>query len=309
MLKPDQIELIQREIDGVNTPEESALFRSLMEVEPPVHLRRAILASLPKPVHSIRSQLRLITEALMSRRTMIYAGAGVAIVILIVSAVADFPPLGGTAGTMGDPPGVQQAARYRGRTMTAADVTLDNPEVKALLQNDQILRLVKSDVFRDVMNNESFRELQSSEAYQQLMSTEAFRELQSSEAYQQLMATESFRELQSSEAYQQLMSSAAYREAKSSEAYQQLMSSEAFRELQSSEAFRELRSNEAYQQLMSSESFRELQSSEAFQQLMSTEAFRELQSNELFRDLQSNEMFRAVSRDARLSEAFMNLAQ
>ena len=43
---------------------------------------------------------------------------------------------GDEAGSIG---GVEQAARYKGRAMTAADVTLENPEIQALFQNDQIL--------------------------------------------------------------------------------------------------------------------------------------------------------------------------
>ena len=287
MPKPDHIELIQREIEGVNTPEESARFRSLMNVDPPPHLRQAILESLPKPVKSFRSQLRLITEALMTKKAMIYAAAAVAIVILGASFVTGFPPLGDVAGTMGDPPVVLQAARYRGRTMTSADVTLDIPEVKALLQNDQILRLVKSDVFREVMNNAAFRELQSSAAY---------RELQSSEAYRSVMSSEAFRDLQNNEAYRNLMSSEAARDLQSNAAYRELMSNEAYRDLQSNEAFRELQSSAAYRELMSSAAYREL---------MSNEAYRELSAQDAFRDLQSNELFRTVSRDAQLSEAFM----
>ena len=325
MLKRDQIELIHREIDGANTPEESAAFRWLMEGhpearvlaaemrqvtrlldgvgerEPPPHLRRAILEALPTPARAspnpiarwTGSQLRLITtlmEEFMTRKTMIYGGAALAIVIVIVSVVTDFPPLGGAAGTMGDPPGVQQAARYRGRAMTSADVTLDNPEIKALLQNDQILRLVRSDVFRQVMNNAAFRELQSSEAY---------REIMTSEAYRVLMSSEAFRELQSSTAYRELMSSEKNRELQSSEAYREIMSSEAYRELQTNEAFRELQSSEAYRVLMSSEAYRVL---------MSSEAYRELQANEAFRELQTSEAFRSLSRDAQMSEAFMSEA-
>jgi hypothetical protein len=327
MLNRDQIELIHREIDGANTPEERAAFRSLMEEhpearvlaaelrqvtrllngvgerEPPPHLRRAILAALPAParaspeslVRRAVSRLRLITahmeEAIMTRKTMIYGAAALAIVIAVASLVTGFPPLGGTAGTIGgDIPGVQQAARYRGRAMTQADVTLDNPEVKALLQNDQILRLVQSKGFRELMNNAAFRQLQSSEAYHELMSSEAYHELMSNEVYHELMSNELYHELMSSEAYHELQSSEAYRELMSNELYHELMSSELFRELHSSEAYHELMSNEVYYELMSSE------------------LFRELQSNEALRQLQNSELFRALSQNAELSEAFMSEA-
>jgi hypothetical protein len=290
MLTADQIELIQREIDGANTPDESVacralldaqpearvlaaelrqltqLFEGVAEREPPPHLKRAILAGLPRPRIL---KWRLGTErmgAIMTKKAMLIGSAAVATVVVVASLVTGFPPLTGGAGTIGagdSIAGVQQAARYRGRSMTQADVKLDSPEVQALLQNDQVLRLVQSDAFRQVMNNEAFRELQSSEMYRELMSSEAYRELQSSE---------SFRELQAKGA---------------------------FREAQSAEMMRELQSNEA---------FRQLQSNEAFRKLQSNEAFRALQSNEAFRALQSNEAFRAISRDARMSEAFMTEA-
>src|SRR5262245_8296902 len=300
MVNREKIELILREIEDANTPEESAAFRSLMEVEPPPHLRRAILAALPKPspaspknpiVRWTRSQLKsltALTEAFMTRKTMIYAGATLAIVIVIAAVVIDFPPLSGTAGTMGDPPGVQQAARYHGRTMTTADVSLDNPQIKALLQNDRILRLVKSDVFREVMNTAAFRELQSSAAY---------RELMTSDAYRVLLSNEAFRELQQNDAYHELMSSEAARDLQRSAAYHELMSNDAYRELQTNEAFRELQSSAAYREIMTSEAYREI---------MSSEAYRELQANDTFRELQASDLFRGISRDAQLSELFMS---
>ena len=73
MLNRDQIELIHREIDGENAPEESAALRSLIQKDPearaleaelrhtsalfdrvgerapPAHLKRGILDALPQP--------------------------------------------------------------------------------------------------------------------------------------------------------------------------------------------------------------------------------------------------------------------
>jgi anti-sigma factor RsiW len=89
MLNQDQIELIHREIDGANTPERSAAFRSLIEshpearaleadlrrvaqlldgvgsVEPPRHLRRAILDALPRQVPGT-SGLGVLRDAVQS---------------------------------------------------------------------------------------------------------------------------------------------------------------------------------------------------------------------------------------------------
>jgi hypothetical protein len=281
MLTADQIELIQREIDGANTPDESVacralldaqpearvlaaelrqltqLFEGVAEREPPPRLKRAILAGLPRPRIL---KWRLGTErmgAIMTKKAMLIGSAAVATVVVVASLVTGFPPLTGGAGTIGagDPPaGVQQAARYKGRSMTGADVTLQSPEVQALLQNDQILHLIQSDAFRQVMSNAAYRELMSSEAYRQLLANESFRELQAK---------------------------GALREAQSAEAMRELQSSEAFRQLQSNAAFRQLQANEM---------------------------FRQLQSNELFRQLQANDAFRAIARDAQMSQAFMNEA-
>lgn len=285
MLNREQLELIQREFDDANTPEEGKAFRSLMEVEPPAHLRRAILESLPLPARTsphpfvrwIRSQWSLLTafmeETFMTRKTMIYGGAALAIVLVIASVVTDFPPLRGTAGTIGgNPAGVQQASRYRGRTMTSADVTLDNPEIKALLQNDRILRLVQSEAFRELMENEAFRSLQQSEEYRALQESEAFRDLQQSEEYRALQE------------------------------------SDASRAVLSTEAYRELAESEAYREVMESEAYRELMESEAYHDVMETEAFRALFMSDAFRLLQESEAFRAIARDAQMSEAFMTEA-
>ena len=189
MLSQDQIELIHQEIDGANTPEGSAAFRSLMEKdpearalaaelrhvaglfeqvgerEPPPQLRRAILDALPQPARASPDRnsvddpahdhwmpsgsLRLVTErmeeAIMTKKTMLIGGTAVAIVLVIAGIVTGFPPGSHEAGTIG---GVEPAARYHGRVMTEADVTLKNPEIQALFQNDQILHLVQSDAFR-----------------------------------------------------------------------------------------------------------------------------------------------------------------
>src|SRR6266511_3898713 len=113
MLHRDQIELIHREIDGVNTPDESAAFRSLIqenpearaleaelrqvtahferweEREPPPHLKQAILDALPPPARAspnpiVRwtvSQLGLVTarmEAMMTRKALLIGSTAMA---------------------------------------------------------------------------------------------------------------------------------------------------------------------------------------------------------------------------------------
>jgi hypothetical protein len=338
MLNPDQIELIHREIDAANTPAESAAFRSLLEGnvearalaadlrrvtaflehgglrEPPPHLQQAILdalgppqlarASPPAIVRWFVSQWRLVTEgmeAMMTRKALLIGSTAVAIVIVGAALITGYPPMGREAGTIGGDsiPGVQQAARYHGRVMTTADVTLKNPEIHALFQNDQVLHLVQSDAFRQVMRNAEFRALQSDAAYNELMSSELYHELMANAAYRELMADEAFRELQAN---------GAFREQQSAEAMRALQDSELFRKLQSNELFRRLQSNELFRRLQENELFRRMQSNELFRRLQENELFRRMQSEEAFRRLQESELFRSVSQSEQLSQAFMDEA-
>jgi hypothetical protein len=328
VLNRDRIELIHREIDGANTPDESAAFRSLVaenpearalaaelrrviqlldgvgEREPSPHLKRAILEALPRPARAVPpqtmtrwfvSQLSLATErleeAFMTRKTMLIGGTVVAIAIVIAARIAGFPRESGTAGTIG---GVEPAARYHGRVMTQADVTLQNPEIQALFQNQDILRLVQSSVFRDAMHNQAFRELQASDAYRQLMASDVYRQIQAVPAYGQLMASEAYRQLQANEAFRQMQVQGAFREAQSAEAMRQLQANAAFREVMASDAYRQIMANDAFRQLMASDAFREVMANSAYRQLMANDAFRQLQANEAFFRLQASDAFRQL---------------
>ena len=320
------------------------LFNQAGEREPPLHLKQAILDALPQPARAaprteagwmtpdlmvrwLVSQLRLVTArmegAIMSKKVMVYGGAAVAITIVIAGILTGFPPLGGVAGTIG---GVEQASRYKGRSMTQADVTLQNPEIAALFQNPEIVRLVTSDVFREAMQNSAFRELQANAAYRELqanpayrelMASAAYRELQANTAFRELQASETFRELQASTAFRELAAQGAFRESQSAEAmrelqasaaYRELMANAAFRELQANTAFRELQANTAFRELQASAAFRQLEANAAYRELQASETFRELQASDAFRELQAAEAFRALSRSQDLSNQFMREA-
>src|SRR6267378_1511255 len=282
MLSRDQVELIQQEIDGANTPEGSAAVRSLMEQdpearamadelrrvaglfgqvaerEPPARLKRAILNALPQPARAspgallrwAAQGLRLVTksmeEPIMTKKAVLIGSAAAAVVIVVAGIITGFPPIFNKAGTIGGIGGVEQAARYRGRAMTEADVTLKNPEIQALLQNDQVLQLVKSEAFREVMQNASFHALQANAAYRELKASDAYQQVQASAAYQQLQANTAFSEIQANAAFQRLAASAAY---------QQLQASTAFRALEANAAFQLLRANAAFQHLQASAAF------------------------------------------------------
>jgi hypothetical protein len=323
----------------------AALLGKVEQRAPSPQLRNAIVAVLPptraspettrvwmSPYSLLRwssFQLRtakLLMEDLMTtKRALLIGSTAVAVVAIIAVAVTGYPPTGRESGTIGglstgpsDPiGGVQQASRYRNRTVTERDVTLANPEIQAIFQNHQVLALVKSDVFRDAMQNDAFRGLQSSEAFRKLMNSDAFRELLNSEAYRKLLNSEAYRDLLNSEAYRDLLSSDAFRSAKSSEAYRQMESSEAFRQLKSndavravlsSDAFRAVLSNDAFRAVLSSDAFRAVLSNDAFRAVLSNDAFRSVMSNDAYRQLHSNDMFRDLSRSQKASEAFMSEA-
>src|SRR6266545_996945 len=242
MLRRDQVELIQQEIDGANTPEGSAAVRSLMEQdpearamtaglrrvaallgqvaerEPPARLKRAILDALPQPARAspggllpwVAQALRFVTtsleEPIMTRKAVLIGSAAAAVVLVVAGILTGFPPGSRDAGTIG---GVQPAARYHGKVMTEADVSLKNPEIQALFQNDQILRLVRSDAFRQVMASDAFRQLQANAAFRQVMENDLYRQVMDNELFRQVMENDLYRQLLANEAFRQLQESDA----------------------------------------------------------------------------------------------------
>jgi len=367
VLNRDQIELIHREIDDANTPEESVACGSLMEEnaearelaaelrrvarlfdrvgerEPPSHLKRAILDSLPLPAMS-RTESGLMTpravlrwsvqqltlgaerleEAIMTKKTMLIGGTAVAIVIVIAGLVAGFPPRGGEAGTIG---GVEKASRYQGRAMTEADVTIENPEIAALFQNDQILQLVRSDVFREVMGsdafrqaladdafrqalaNDAFREAITNDAFREAVASDAFREALASDAFREAVASDAFREAVASDAFREAIASDAFREAIASDAFREAIASDAFREALASDAFREALASDAFREALASDAFREALTSDAFREAIATDAFREALANDAFRELLGSDVFQSLAQSQELSRSFVDEAQ
>ena len=325
MLSRDQIELIQREIfadePGANTPADSARVRALVAADPeaqalaaelrevasafervgerapPPHLKQAILAELPDrtPVKRwlavlLESTTRRLEEMVMTKKAILIGATAVAIVIVGAYAVTGYPHLGGAAGTIGDSiSGVQPAARYHGRALTQADVTLDNPQIAVLFQNHEVLALVRSDAFHSLMANQAFRELQQNNAARAILATQAFRTVLQSDAYRAVMQ---------SDAYRAVMQSDAAREAQS----------QAWRELQANAAFQALQANTSFRALEANQSFRAMQSDAAFQALMASDAFRAVLANDAMRVLQASDAFRTIAQNAQLSQAFLSEA-
>jgi hypothetical protein len=327
MLTRDQVELIQHEIDGANSsagsarvralvaanPEALALMAGLREVAqmferveeraPPPRLQQAIVAAVQTPhvempqsisrwfAVLLQSTTERLEEMVMSKKAILIGATAVAILIVGVYAVTGFPPFGGAAGTIGDSiSGVQPAARYHGRALTAGDVTLDNPQIAALFQNHEVLNLVKSDAFREVMKSDAFHTLQQNDAFRAILATQAFQNVMQSDAY---------REVMTSDAYREVMKSDASREAQSTQAWRELQANAAFQALQANASFKALEANQSFRAMQSNASFQALMASNAFQSVMAKDAMHVLQASQLFRD---------VAQNAQLSQAFLTEA-
>ncbi|HEU4799659.1 MAG TPA: hypothetical protein VFS94_03420 [Gemmatimonadales bacterium] len=252
--------------------------------------------------------VRNLTEELMqTKKVLVGAAAAIAVIAVIGHFVVGYPPSIRDAGTIGagtigasdSITGVQQAGRYQGRTMTEADVTLSNPEVQALFQDDKILKLVQSDVFRTVMRDESFRALQSNAAYQALQSSADYKALQSNAEFKALQSNAEFKALQSNADFKALQSNADFKA---------LQSNAAFKALQSNADFKALQSNAEYQALQSNAAYQALQSNAAYQALQTNAAWQALQSNAAYQTLAASQTFRALARDQAASEAFLTQA-
>lgn len=340
-----------------------ALFSQVPEREPSPGVRQAIYNAMFAPraaqaqgttqtitrwaVQQWNGISTFMEELMLTKKVLLVATTAVAVIAIIGNALVGYPPSIFDAGTIGagnDISGVQQAGRYHGIKKTEADVTLTNPEIVSLLQNDQVLKLVKSEAFRETMHNDAFLKLMSSEAFVRIMRDNAFQQLMSSEAFMRIMRDNSFQQLMSNEAFlrimrdnafQSLMSSEAnrmveskdanrmvalseanrelaaspaYRELYANEAYRAVLSSEAFRAVALNSAFHELMANEAYRMVLANEANREVFTSPAYRELAANEAYRDVMSSEAFRLLASSEAFRVVARDQSLSEAFLNEA-
>jgi hypothetical protein len=311
-----------------NTPEDSARVRALVAADPeaqalaaelrevarafervgerapPPRLKRAILAAVQTPhverpqsisrwfAVLLQSTTERMEEMVMTKKTILIGATAVAILIVGVYLVTGYPRLGGVAGTIGGDSisGVQQAARYHGRALTQADVTLDNPQIAALFQNHDVLNLVKSDAFREVMKSDAFHTLQQSDAFHAILATQAFHNV---------MAIDAYREVMKSDAYREAMKGDASRDAQATQAWHELQANAAFQALQANASFRALEANQ---------SFHAMQSDAAFQALMASSAFQAVMANDAMHVLQASEAFHSIAQNAQLSEAFLNQA-
>ena len=151
MLKSEEIELVHGEVDGTNTPAETAAAKALMEREPEAaalaadlrqmsalldqvgdqapspQLRAAILASVPMRAPAaerpaallprlrayVQDTARHLNAATPAKKLRLVGMAAVAIVVIVGGSLVDFAPSGAEVGTIGGEEigGVQRASR------------------------------------------------------------------------------------------------------------------------------------------------------------------------------------------------------
>ena len=259
----------------------------------------------------------LMEELMSTKKVLIIATTAVAVIAIVGQAVVGYEPSVFDAGTVGagnGMTGVQQAGRYKGKTMTEADVTLSNPEIGALFQNDLVLKLVKSEVFQLAMHDNAFRELQANPEFLALFQSDAFQQLMQSDAYEQLMTNDAYHQIMVSDAYQQLLANDVFVKVLATDSYQQIMASEAYQQLQATPAYHQILSSDAFLKVLANDNFRQIMSNDAYQQLLasdvfvrvlSNDAFHDIMANDAYQQLLSNDAFRVIAQNASLSEAFL----
>lgn len=270
----------------------------------------------PRTVPLLTLAMRRMEAVFMSRKLFLIGATSVAIIAVIAGRIFPIPSTGNEVGTIGGSSidstgmgGVQKADRYRGRTMSEQDISVSDPQIAVLFQNQDILTLVKSGAFREAMNSEAFRELSANEAFRKLNSSEAFHELMNSEAFAKLAQNDVYRRMMANDvARDQLMRAAERKEMAKLDAGREAANVDAFRELSNFDAYREASKMEAFHDVMANDAFRKLMANEAFRELLANEAFRKVAANEAFRELSNSEAFARIARSAQLSELFLNEA-
>jgi hypothetical protein len=353
MLTTYQQELIHREIDGENTPEASvevrklvetqpealelmtslrsldALFREVPDREPAPHVRQQIQNAMSLKsqrttqsftswaIHQWNGVTNLMEKSMLTKRVLIGATTAVAVIAIIGYLVVDYKPTVYDAGTVGagsGMSGVQQAGRFKGRTMTEADVSLSNPEIGALLQNDKILKLVQSKEFRDALNSDAFRELESSDQFHVLLNSDAFHTVLASDAAHALFLSDAFQQVLANDAAHALFASDAAHMLFANDASHQVSAvatSDAAREVAAvanTEALRELLANDAARETLASDNFRAIFANDNFRAILANDNFREILASDAFHQLESSDTFRQISQSDALSQAFLNEA-
>ena len=246
MLSRDQIELIHREIDEANTPQESAAFRALMDEngearaleadlrqvagllgqagarEPPPHLKRAILDALPQPARASPASepawrtLRTIIGRAVGGLKLGTEHLGETIMtkkaVLIGSAAVAVVLIVASIVT-GWPPRGDEAGTIGGVEPAARYHGHAMTEADVTLKNPEIQTLFQNDQILQLVRSDVFREVMASQAFRDAMASQAFREAMASQAFREALASQAFREVMASDAFQALAQSQALSQA------------------------------------------------------------------------------------------------
>ena len=189
-------------------------------------------------------------ELMLTKKVLLGATTAVAVVAIAGYLVVGHQPSIFDAGTIGDMGGVQQAARYHGAKKTDADVTLTDPQIQTLLQNDKVLTLIRSEVFRDVMHNDALRGVMMSDAFRNLSANQTFRDLMGNNQFRDLMNNAHFRDLMGSSQFRDLMGSSQFHDLMGNSQFHDLMASGQFHDLMGNSQFRDLMGNSQFHDLM-----------------------------------------------------------
>ena len=280
MLRPEEIELIHREIDGESTPEDHVAFQALVarqpearalaaelrelaallgKVEqrpPPAGLRAAVLDTLRErertasatasPGDAVQTLIQWfvlqLKSATIRMEQVMNTKRKLVMGSTMVAAVAVIAAL-----LTGYPPKGNEAGTMGGLEKDGGDAIAGVQQAsrfrnKAVTERDITLGNPEVQL---LFQNDQILRLVKSDVFREALRNNNFRELQASDAFRELTVNQAFRELQANPAYRELQANPAYRELQANPAYRELQANPAYRELQANPAFRELQANPA----------------------------------------------------------------
>ena len=325
MLRPEEIELVHREIDGESTPEDHVAFQALVARQPEARTLAAELRELAVLLGKVEQRapppgLRAaVLDALRERSRTAPATASPAdavqtliqwFVLQLKSATIRMEQVMTTKRKLVMGSTMVAAVAVIAALLTGYPPTGTEGGTMGGLQkdgDDAIAGVQQASRFRNKAVTERDITLGNPEV-QLLFQNDQILRLVKSDVFREAMKNGAFRELQSNDALRELQGNPAYRELQGIQAYRELQANPAYRELQANPAYRELQGMQAFRELQGMQAFRELQGMQAFRELQGMQAFRELQGNDAYRLLQANETFRSLSRSQAASEAFLTQA-
>jgi hypothetical protein len=213
-------------------------------------------------------------------RKVLVGIAAAAVVAIGYFAVNGFPPIGpGAAGTVG------AAQRYQSEQMNAADVTVRNDGVQALLQSDDFRHVVSNKETREILTSREFQRAVSDASVQallhQLASDRSFADslrLAASDAAAQKLFADAARAAAAVDAVRSGAADAA-RSGAADAARSSLLSlashNQAFAQLAKNEAFAQALHNGAFASLLANQGFANLISNPAAAGVFASGAFQQ----------------------------------